>query len=198
MKSLSDHINEQLGMTLGFTADDELCANYIRILRDGFGSENTEYHDLDLWMSLDPEYRKYAIEVSEFTGAIDIESDTFDIYKEVKVDDLMPQICDVVSNAEGGTKPIDSDWGNYVLSYKGHEPLWLPDLDGVDWGEYEWVVNPRARWNNQVLRVGLEWIIDNNEDQFAIRNASAYRSLVEYTGWEIYRKGKHVAGKKKP
>ena len=197
MKNLSTHIQEQLGMTLGFTADDELCANYIRILRDGFGSDDDQYHDLDLWMSLDPEYRKYAIETSEFTGAVDIESGTLYIYKEVKIDDLMPSICDVVYNAEGGTKPIDLDWGYYTLSYKGHKPLFLPDLDSVDWSEYSWAVNPRASWRNQVLRVGLEWIVDNNEDQFAIRNASAYKTLVEYTGWGIYRKGKHVAGKKK-
>ena len=196
MKDLRTHLYEQMGMTLGFTMDDELAADYIYAFEnDDWESNGHDLKDIDLWWSLGTDLMKYVLQHVKFTGCLGETTDRLEVIKMVDFDNMFLQACEVVSNGEGGTKDIDDDWGHFVLGYKGHKPFWLTDLNDTDWKEFDWAINPRAKWRNMINKTGLEWIIWDNEDSVWIRNKSSYDSLIKYTGWSIWKDGKCVGGR---
>ena len=196
MKNLRIHLCEQIGTTLGFTMDDELAADYIYAFETGdWESNGHDLKDIDMWWSLGIELNKYVLKHSRFSGCIGESTNELEVVKFEKFDNLFLNVCEVVSNAEGGKFPIDSNWGHYVICYKGHDPIYIPDLDDMDWNEVSYAINPRAKWRNCVSKTNLEWIISNNDDSVWIRNKSAYKSLRDYTGWSIWKDGKCEFGR---
>ena len=197
MKDLRAHLYEQMGMTLGFTMDDELAADYIYAFQnDDWESNGHDLKDIDMWWSLGSTLMQYVLQQSGFTGCLGETMDRLEVIKMDTFDNMYLQVCDVVSNGEGGKNKIDEDWGHYVLCYKGHKPFDLTDLNYDDWKEYEYAINPRAKWRNMINKTGLEWIINNNENESVwIRNKPSYDSLIKYTGWSIWKNGKCVGGK---
>lgn len=196
MKELRTHLCEQLGMTLGFTMDDEIAADYIHAFETGeWDAGEHDLRDIDMWVSLGPDLMKYVLENTRFTGCLGETTDELEVIKPMSFNDIYMHACEVVSNGEGGKNDIDGDWGNFALCYKGHDPFWLTDLNDADWKDFDWAINPRANWRNIINKTGLEWIIWNDMDSVWIRNRSSYNSLVKYTGWSIWKDGKCVGGK---
>lgn len=196
MKDLKQYIDEQLQEGLGFTVDDELAADYIYAFENNdWDSLGRDLRDIDMWWSLGIQHMKYVLERSKFSGCLGEDADELEVVKFEKFDSLFLNVCEVVSNAEGGKVPINDDWGHYVICYKGHDPIYIPDLDNMDWNEVAYAINPRAKWRNCVSKTNLEWILSNNDDTVWIRNKSAYDSLIKYTGWSIWKDGKCEAGR---
>lgn len=197
MKDLRTHLYEQMGQTLGFTMDDELAADYIYAFENddwGINPHDVNLKDIDMWWSLGTKLNKYVLQHSKFTGCIGETTDELEVIKFAKFDNILLQLCETLDNAQGGKNPIDPDWGHFVICYKDHKPIYIPDLDGADWKEYAYAINPRAKWKNIVSKTNLEWIIWNDTDEVWIRNKSAYKSLIDYTGWSIWKDGKCEAG----
>lgn len=196
MKNLKQYINEQLLEGLGFTVDDELATDYIYAFENNdWNSSGRNLKDIDMWWSLGTQYMKYVLEQSKFSGCLGEDTDELEVVKFEKFDSLFLDVCDVVSNAEGGKVPISDDWGHYVICYKGHDPIYIQDLDVMDWNDVAYAINPRAKWRNCVSKTNLEWILSNNDDTIWIRNRSSYNSLIKYTGWSIWKDGKCEAGR---
>lgn len=194
MKDLRVHLYEELGTTLGFTMDDELASEYIYAFETGDWSSDNHLRDIDMWWSLGTKLNQYVLQRSKFTGCIGETTDELEVIKFAKFDNIFLSLCETLDNAQGGKNPIDPDWGHFVICYKGHEPIYIPDLDGADWKEYAYAINPRAKWKNMVSKTNLEWIIWNDTDEVWIRNKSAYKSLIDYTGWSIWKNGKCDGG----
>lgn len=196
MKNLKQYINEQLQEGLGFTVDDELAADYIYAFENNdWNSSGRNLKDIDMWWSLGSQYMKYVLEQSKFSGCLGEDTDELEVVKFEKFDYLFLSVCEVVSNAEGGKVPIGDDWGHYVICYKGHDPIYIQDLDSMDWNDVAYAINPRAKWRNCVSKTNLEWILSNIDDTVWIRNRSSYNSLIKYTGWSIWKDGKCEAGR---
>lgn len=196
MKHLRTHIFEQLNQTLGFTMDDELAAEYIYAFNNNdWESSEHDLKDIDMWWSLGSDLIGYVLKNTNFTGCLGETMDELEVIRMSEFDKLYLQACEMVDNAEGGKNEISVDWGNFILCYKGHKPFYLTDLNYYDWNEYEYAINPRANWRNKINKTGLEWIIWSDEDLVWIRNRPAYDSLIKYTGWSIWKNGKHVGGK---
>ena len=195
MKNLRTHLYENIE-TLGFTMDDELAADYIYAFEnDDWDANGSDLKDIDLWWSLGTDLNKYVLQRARFSGCLGESTNELEVVKFEKFDTLFLNVCEVVSNAEGGKVPIDADWGHYVICYKGHDPIYIPDLDSMDWNDVAYAINPRAKWRNCVSKTNLEWILSNNDDTVWIRNKSAYKSLHDYTGWSIWKDGKCEFGK---
>lgn len=108
MKDLRTHLYEQMGMTLGFTMDDELAADYIYAFQnDDWESNGHDLKDIDMWWSLGSTLMQYVLQQSGFTGCLGETTDRLEVIKMDTFDNMYLQVCDVVSNGEGGKNKID-------------------------------------------------------------------------------------------
>ena len=195
MKDLRTHLYESIE-TLGFTMDDELAAEYINIFKNGgFETLEDRYADIDLWDSLGDEYQQYVLKTSQFSGAIDRESGDHQIRLVVRntdFKDVIYTLGDHISNIfDAGHSDDDTD--HFVLCYKGKKPVHMLDIDPEDPSTWEDFVFPQRNWRNMVKQEYLEWVIDELADRVWWRNNTSIKTLHEYTGWELYDKGKRVA-----
>lgn len=192
MKDLKSHLQE----SLGFTIDDELAAEYIAAFKEGdFGTFGESLRDIDIWDSLGTQLQQYVMRESHFTGILDRHGSYPEIAIVKRNNDLkglLTWLGDRVSNIFDCGKP-DQDTDFYTLCYKGQKPVQLDEVDPEDPSTWESWINPRANWRNMVKQEHLEWIINILGDEVWYRNHTSLKSLVEYTGWEIYEGGKRVA-----
>lgn len=182
--------------SLGFTMDDELAAEYIAAFEEGdFGTFGERLRDIDMWDSLGDQLQQYVMRESHFTGILDRHGNYPEIAivkRKDNLKDLLIWLGDRVSNIFDSGRP-DPDNDVYTLCYKGKKPVQLDEIDPEDPTTYEPWINPRANWRNMVKQEHLEWVIDVLNDEVWYRNHTSLKSLVDYTGWEVYENGKRVA-----
>ena len=185
MKPLYEHLQR----TLGFTADDELAAQYLGLFQsDDPSNSDPDLTRVDLWMSLDEELRTFVLETSKFTGALELNEEQLTIYRYTPLKDVVGTIGDALDNIFYYGKP-DQDWDFYTLKYKGMKPVDIQDIDPEVPETWEGWIHPKKKWKNMLETKGLEWIIMPLMDKIWWRNVGCIKELKEYTGWEFYQNG---------
>lgn len=185
MKSLYEHLQR----TLGFTADDELAAEYLGLFQsnDPIDSES-DLSRADLWMSLGERLRAFVLETSKFTGALGMDDGQLTIYRYTPLKDVQGIIGDALDNTFHYDGP-NKDWDFYTLKYKGMKPVDIQDIDPEVPETWEGWVHPKKKWKNMLEIKGLEWIIMPLMDKIWWRGMTCIKELKEYTGWEFYQNG---------